>query len=288
MKIAVALPSTLVAEANSLLEKTMKIGFIARVLSIFKVEKVIIYLDRSTELDERNLISKLFNYILCPQYLRKKVFPLDPDLRYVGVMPPLNTPNHPLEKSVNELPNISYREGLVIGRRRQNRYIVDVGLEKPIVIREKRALQHGERVILKLIKKEGNIKARLIEKKDVPHYFGFDVMVTDMSLKEIIASFKNEMLTVATSRYGKEVHKEVHNLMRKMRLHNNKVLLLFGSPFKGLYEIAKVEGFDLDEAVDFTLNFIPEQGTKTVRTEEALCSVLAILNFLHRAYSEMR
>ncbi|RLF06367.1 MAG: hypothetical protein DRJ60_04455 [Thermoprotei archaeon] len=261
-------------------------GFIARVLSIFKVEKVVIYLDKTTDLDERGLISKLFNYILCPQYLRRKVFPLDPDLRYVGLMPPLNTPNHPLERRINEIPKISYREGLVIGQKGQNRYIVDVGLERPVIVHKRKALQHGERVFLKLIKKNDDIEARLIEKKDIPYYFGFDIAVTDMSLKEVIASFKNKMLIVATSKYGKEIQEEVENLMRKMKSYDNKVLLLFGSPFKGLYEIANVEGFNLDEEVDFTLNFIPEQGTKTVRIEEALCSVLAILNFLYRVYSE--
>ncbi len=285
MKITIALPSSLVAEANSLLEKTLKIGFIARVLSIFKVEKAVIYVDKSADLDERGLIDKLFNYILCPQYLRKKVFPLDPDLRYVGLMPPLNTPNHPLEKHVDEIPKISYREGLIIGQKGQNRYIVDVGLEKPVIIHEKKALQHEERVLLKLIKKNGDIEAYLVEKKDIPYYFGFDVAVTDMSLKEVIASFKNKMLIIATSKYGEEIQKEVRNLMKKMKSYSNKVLLLFGSPFKGLYEIAKVEGFNLDEEVDFILNFIPEQGTKTIRIEEALCSVLAILNFLYRAYS---
>jgi len=288
VRITVALPSTLLAEANSLLEKTVKIGFIARILSIFRVEEVIIYLDKSTSLDERVLISKLFNYILCPQYLRKRVFPLDPDLRCVGILPPLNTPNHPLEKRIAEIPKISYREGLVIGRRGRNHYIVDVGLEKPVIVHGKKALQQGDRVFLKLVKRDDDIEADLVEKKDIPYYFGFNVVVTSMSLRDVITSFKNKMLIVATSRYGREIQKEVEKLMERMREYNNRVLLLFGSPFKGLYEMAKIEGFNLDEMVDFTLNFIPEQGTKTIRVEEALCSVLAILNFLHKTYSEVR
>ncbi|MCS7140085.1 MAG: hypothetical protein N3F04_03820 [Candidatus Nezhaarchaeota archaeon] len=284
MKIAVALPSTLTAEANSLLEKTVKIGFVARALSIFRVERVILYRDKSLDIDERNLIAKLLNYALCPQYLRKMVFPLDPELRYVGLMPPLAIPNHPVEKTMDELPRISYREGLVV-RRVGDRYFVDVGIEKPVIVYEKRELRYRDRVILKLVKKNGDIEAYIARKEDVPYYFGFDVMSSSMGLKELIETFKGDMLIVATSRYGVEVNKVAQELMNKVKLYDGKVLLIFGSPFKGLYDIAKVEGFDLDKVVDFVLNFIPEQGTRTVRTEEALCSVLAILNFLYRLYS---
>ena len=38
------------------------------------------------------------------------------------------------------------------------------------------------------------------------------------------------------------------------------------------------EGLDLDVLVDFVVNMVPEQGTATVRTEEALFASLAVLN----------
>jgi len=56
------------------------------------------------------------------------------------------------------------------------------------------------------------------------------------------------------------------------------VLVVFGAPSRGLHEIAKEEGAELGEIVDFVVNMIPEQGTVTVRTEEALLASLAILN----------
>ena len=56
------------------------------------------------------------------------------------------------------------------------------------------------------------------------------------------------------------------------------VLVAFGAPSRGLHEIAKEEGTRLDRIVDFVVNTIPEQGTATVRTEEALLATLAILN----------
>jgi predicted SPOUT superfamily RNA methylase MTH1 len=58
----------------------------------------------------------------------------------------------------------------------------------------------------------------------------------------------------------------------------DSVLVAFGAPTRGLYEIAKDEGVKLVELVDFVVNTIPAQGTETVRTEEALLATLAILN----------
>ena len=279
MRITVALPSTALAEASSLLEKTIKVGFMARALAIFKVEQLVIYRDETESIDERDLLGKLFNYLACPQYLRKKIFPLDPDLRYVGLLPPLNTPNHPIEKSVKDLPEVCYREGLVVGMVGK-RYLADVGLEASLAFQSSRKLKRGNRVILRIIKRDEEVvEVKEVERDEVPHYFGFTVDVIDFNLKELISSFKRDALVIATSKYGKEVHKELRSLLELMRRHE-KMLLIFGSPFRGLYEIAKKEGFNLDDEVHMTLNFVPGQGTKTVRVEEALYSTLAIVNLL--------
>jgi len=56
--------------------------------------------------------------------------------------------------------------------------------------------------------------------------------------------------------------------------------LIFGSHDKGLLDIAQDEGFNLKKYVNTILNFIPQQGTYTVRTEEAIPISLAIINIL--------
>lgn len=285
MRIAVALPSTALAEANSLLEKTIKVGFMARALAIFRVEQLIVYRDETENIDERVLLGKLFNYLACPQYLRKRIFLLDPDLKYVGLLPPLNTPNHPTEKSIKDLPEVCYREGLVIDKRGES-YLVDVGVEAPLALQSLRKLRRGDRVILRIVKRDNEVvEVREVERHEVPHYFGFVVDVTDLNLRGLISSFKRDALVIATSRYGKELHKELQNFLKLMRMHD-KLLLIFGSPFRGLYEIAKKEGFNLDDEVHMTLNFVPRQGTRTVRLEEALYSTLAIINFLYHELEE--
>ena len=59
---------------------------------------------------------------------------------------------------------------------------------------------------------------------------------------------------------------------------SRRVLVAFGAPTQGLQEIVAQENLRLDEVADFTVNTIPDQGTETVRTEEALYASLALLN----------
>jgi hypothetical protein len=58
------------------------------------------------------------------------------------------------------------------------------------------------------------------------------------------------------------------------------VLVAFGSPRKGLMEMATRRGLELDQIFDYTVNTIPDQGTETVRTEEAISATLALFNAL--------
>jgi predicted SPOUT superfamily RNA methylase MTH1 len=54
---------------------------------------------------------------------------------------------------------------------------------------------------------------------------------------------------------------------------------VFGGPYGGLFEICSSQGVDISR-FDFVVNVIPNQGTATVRTEEALLATLAILNVM--------
>ena len=58
----------------------------------------------------------------------------------------------------------------------------------------------------------------------------------------------------------------------------SKVLVVFGSPTRGLYDLAKNENWSLDEHANFVVNTVSMQGTETIRTEEAIVASLAILN----------
>jgi len=39
-------------------------------------------------------LSRILQYLECPQYLRKYFFPIHQDLRFAGLLNPLDAPNH--------------------------------------------------------------------------------------------------------------------------------------------------------------------------------------------------
>src|SRR5439155_18839418 len=111
--VSVALPASLTLDVPHLREKTARLGFVSRALGTFRVEEVIIYRDRvGPEIDrEAKLIEKMLTFIETPQYLRKHLFKMDPDLQYAGTLPLLRTPNHPDRQNPS---SGVLREGIVI------------------------------------------------------------------------------------------------------------------------------------------------------------------------------
>jgi predicted SPOUT superfamily RNA methylase MTH1 len=96
-------------------------GLVGRTAAIFRVEEIIIYPDNAeiNQKNEINLIATLLSYIETPQYLRKSLFKLKPELRYAGILPPLRTPHHPLNRKIKNLKIGEYREGVTIQKRKR-------------------------------------------------------------------------------------------------------------------------------------------------------------------------
>ncbi len=277
-KLSIALPASILSEAGNLRDKTIKAGFIGRALAVFRVEEVIIYRDLYGLKDqERNasLISSLLSYMETPQYLRVKIFPMERNLLYAGLLPPLRTPHHPIIAKAEEVADGEFREGLVVSCD-GNLSFVDVGLDKLVKIPSR--LKPGLRVTVKVFKRADELTGELVSKKDVPVYWGYRVLNINRSLGGVLNMYKSAF-RIATSKYGLPITEVYRDLT--IRLANSThTLVLFGSPREGLAEILLREGLNLQEHVDLTVNFIPHQGSVTVRTEEALYAVLAILNFL--------
>jgi predicted SPOUT superfamily RNA methylase MTH1 len=93
-KTSIAIPASVVSDTPHLREKTSKIGLIGRAAAIFKVNEIIIYPDnpRTSQTAEMDLIATLLAYMETPQYLRKRLFKIKPDLQFAGILPPLRTP----------------------------------------------------------------------------------------------------------------------------------------------------------------------------------------------------
>ena len=274
IKLWVAIPDSTLIECVDLMEKTVKAGYIARACAIHRVNRIYIYHDKKerARADQR-LLSILLQYIETPQYLRRHLFPKMPELAYAGMLPPLRIPSHQVETELSEVKVGDLREGYCY--RRAGTYYVDVGLSKPA------QLQSNEvnlgRVLVRIERTEPELACTIADKSAIKGYWGFTVKQTE-ELTKLIKSLK-PVLVLATSREGQPVAENLGRLQELLSSHE-RCLILFGSPRRGLKEILQEEGATLHNVAHMTLNFVPEQGTATVRTEEALYIVLGIINLL--------
>jgi len=275
-KLSIAVPASVVSDTPHLREKTSKIGLIGRAAAIFRVDEIIIYPDnpKINQTADMDLIAALLAYMETPQYLRKRLFKFKPELRYVGILPPLRTPHHPLNRKMKNLRVGEYREGATISKTEEGA-LIDVGVEQPALIPNKHP-PIGRRVTVKIAKVDGRVEAELVNRDEIPEYWGYTVTVERYPFGKLVKN-RDFDLTVATSKYGVpfvNVSEEIAGKWEKA----DTILVAFGAPTQGLYEIVKNEGLNLDDVMDYVVNTIPIQGTETVRTEEALIASLAIFN----------
>ena len=275
-KLSIAIPASMISDTPHLREKTAKIGLIGRSAAIFRVDEIIVYPD-TLKLDQRkdlDFISLLLNYLETPQYLRKRLFKLEPDLELAGILPPLRTPHHPLSGKTKHLKVGEYREGVVLSENKEG-LLVDIGVQQPVLLRQKQ-FAVGDRLTLQVINLGSHIEVQAANREDAPLYWGYKVRVEKRSFGQLMTDCGFD-LRIATARMG-DNFMDVADKIGAKWIGSFRVLLAFGAPSRGLHEIAEDEGLKLAEIADFVVNMVIEQGSVTVRTEEALLASLAILN----------
>ncbi len=271
--ISIAVPASMVSEISNLRDKTTVLGQLGRAAAIYRVDQIIIYRDQP---DESLTMKYILGYLETPQYLRKHLFDVRPELQYVGTLPPLRTPHHPKDEKLSSVHVGDFRDGVVVGGSGFN-YQVDVGLNVLMSVRGKPPLK-DTRIITEIMETDPELSGRSVKKKDIPEYWGYDLRGSKGRLSDLTHSPEWD-LTIATSRLGEDI------VSAKTRLEGDwakaeKTLIVFGSYKEGVGELIEREGRRIEEVFDYTLNTIPDQGTATVRTEEAVISTLAILNTL--------
>ncbi len=275
-KLSIAVPASTIADTPHLREKTAKMGLIGRAAAIFRVDEIIVYPD-NPKIDQRrdmDFMALLLRYLETPQYLRKRLFGLEPDLEYAGILPPLRTPHHPLSGKTKHLKVGEYREGVVLSEAKEG-LIVDIGVQQPALLRQK-GFAVGERLTLQVVNVGKQIEVQAASRDDVPVYWGYRVRVEKGSFGKLLAD-ENFDLRIATARVGDSFMDIAGKIGTKWD-GSQRVLLAFGAPSRGLNEIVDDERLKLGEIVDFVVNTVPGQGTVTVRTEEALLATLAVFN----------
>jgi len=275
-KLSIAIPASIVSDVPHLREKTSKVGLFGRAAAIFGVDEIIVYPDNPhvNQAADMDLIATLLAYMETPQYLRKRLFKLEPELRYVGILPPLRTAHHPINRKIKNLRVGEYREGITLSRRGKG-ILVDIGVERPALIKN-RKLATGRRVTVRITKVDKRVEGELSNRNEISEYWGYKVAEEKQSIGKTVKS-RDFDLTIATSKYGVLFEDVAEKIIERWRRADN-VLVVFGAPTQGLHEIIRREGLNLEDVVDFVVNTVPMQGTETIRTEEALIASLAILN----------
>lgn len=288
---SIAVAGSILENAQSQELRAYLAGQIARAACIYKINEIVIFDDKGKKnlddpLQKRSnnsctKFARLLQYLECPQYLRKFFFPLHNDLQYAGIMNPLDAPHH-----LRQDKNFPFREGVTTDKpvKSEEGTFVNVGLLNEVLI--DKSLQPGLRVTVKILpsKKPNSKKLRgVVVSPDTPFnelgtYWGYTVRIAH-TLSEVFSkcSYKDGYdLTIGTSDKGKHIDDV------KSELSNNykHCLIVFGG-LQGLE--AALENDDDFEVEDVSLlfnhylNTCPDQGSGTIRTEEAVLITLAEL-----------
>jgi len=247
--LSIAIPSSSLINEKDEKIKTYKVGMIARAAAVFRVDEIIIYHDPL--LDETEFIAEILEFLETPQYLRKHIYPLKNSLKFAGILPPLAIPSHKSKHlKVGEV-----REGVVRHVAPDGTRWVDIGVEALAPMRSE--AEKGARVTVRVCSKN----PLRVEEAEPQEYWGYKVK--KLSLNELA---KRENLVVTSRRCG---------IVEPPALRRD-VTLVFGNPEEGVFEIARRLGVDMEAEC---WNVVPNQGTRTVRLEEAILAALSLINF---------
>ena len=199
-RISVAIPDSSLSDEKGLREKTLKIGKFARTFSIFGIEKIVIYED-STETRKKSdmcLLNLILEFLNTPQYLRKSMYPMNSDLSYIGLLPPIRAPQHTSKVRIKDIKVGEIRVGVLHDKnslikkidrktftntyqprinfnKERFDFYIDVGLDYPIpFLGEGR---NGEKVVVKFINSYPHLQVIKASGRDLEnHYLGYSIV----------------------------------------------------------------------------------------------------------------
>ncbi|KAL9264950.1 putative methyltransferase C9orf114 [Drosera capensis] len=285
--VSIAVPGSIIDNAQSLELATRLAGQIARAATIFRIDEVVVFENSGSSVEESSspatessdnnesgavFLIKILKYLETPQYLRKILFPKQNSLRYVGVLPPLDAPHH-----LRKHEWAPYRDGITLKERAPNSAgtLVDVGLIKNVVIDQ--VLEPGQRVTVAMGANRRldpavlhQIVSPLTPRDEGGMYWGYRVRHAS-SLSSVFEECPYEGgydYLIGTSEHGSTV-KSSELLLPTFR----HLLIAFGG-LAGLEESIEedkiLKGKDAREVFNSYLNVCPNQGSRTIRTEEAI------------------
>ena len=273
--IWIAIPDSSLSDEQTKRGKTLKICQFARACSIFRVKKIYIYHDKTANTAEQDvsLLVTVLRYLDTPQYLRKLLYPHKEELEYAGLLHPINAPHHRELQGIRDIKLGDVRVGVILKVRGELH--VDIGLSS--LVGFKGSGFHGKKVNVKIVSTYPSLRGKEATEYDIKDkYWGYEVQET-YSLNKLLKSTFNTQIII-TSKKGSHIEDKEAKILAPLKSLRN-LLMVFGTPKKGVDEMLAVEGGNID-AYEFVLNMFPFQATKTIRLEEAILGSLAIFNHI--------
>ncbi|KAI3429714.1 hypothetical protein D9Q98_005799 [Chlorella vulgaris] len=286
--VSIAVAASCIENAQNLELATLLAGQVARAAAIFNVDEVVV-LDDAPDRQPGHvssaaaLFARVLQFMETPQYLKKALIPMHPDLKYAGVLPPLDAPHH-LRSTEWGL----YREGVVRHSAKGKGSWVDVGLDQDAHIPQ--AARQGVRLTLDMgweplpVSVDGQqvLQAQLALPTDPREkaglYWGYITRIAP-SLQAMVnqCPFPGGYdMTVGTSERG-ECTPPCQLQLGPFR----HLLIVFGGPHGLEYAL---QHDDLasqhncpSELFDRYLNTCFDQGSRTIRSEEAILISMAFV-----------
>ncbi|KAF7837256.1 putative methyltransferase C9orf114 [Senna tora] len=283
--VSIAVPGSIIDNAQSYELATRLAGQIARAATIFRINEVVVFdnksnpdkdynvseLDNSDEESGAAFFIRILQYLETPQYLRKALFPKHNSLRFVGLLPPLDAPHHLRKHEWGP-----YREGVTLKEKDSNSVgtLVDVGLSKHVVVDQ---ILEPQRRVTVAMGANRNLDAdvpRQIVSSSKPReegmYWGYQVRYAH-NLSSIFkdCTYKGGYdYMIGTSEHGQIIKSS------DLKIPSFRHLLIAFGGLAGLEEsIEEDDNLKVKSAggvFNLYLNTCPHQGSRTIRTEEAI------------------
>lgn len=233
-------------------------------------------------------LAHVLSYLECPPHLRKPLFAMHPDLRLAGALPSLDIPHH-----LRRDEWCQYREGVTISRNENaskkttnpTQTLVNTGLANVVSLQDD--IAENARVTVKFPNdsdvSKGTLEAEVVHpntpREEAGYYWGYQVR-SAKSLSAVLTESPFEEgydLTFGTSERGSPIEELTSTSGKSERIPRFSHMLIVLGGVAGL-EVAVKADKDLQkmdvkapEALfDFWVNLLPGQGSRTIRTEEAV------------------
>lgn len=278
-------------------QKTYLAGTIARALAVFCVDEIVVFQDepvkhlnglsQTNDLDDNDnendtkytaysdpshFLAHILSYLETPAYLRKALFTMHPNLRTAGTLPSLDMPHH---LRANEW--CEYREGVTVGAPSRSGTKVDVGLPQQYTIP---GVQIPPKTRVTVHLDEVSIDAEAVAptepKEEAGYYWGYAVRRC-ASLSTVFTECPYDGgydASFGTSERGEPLS----TLLASKPPTPEHMLIVLGG-VAGLEVAAKADpeleakgigAGNVRDLFDYWVNVLPGQGSRTIRTEEAV------------------